>query len=189
VRLLDYLFAALLVVMALSIIGLFAMMGELAGRIGGGDRNRPALGDTTLTPVESVTLGIRPVGWPRELAPLSKLPQAAVLVLSNVCDSCVQVAEDLAGSELRHVNWLGFVVSCGSRTPGETFINDTGLGSDGLVYVDEMGDWIQTSFGVTVSPALLQFQYGVLTAADTLVSIQALEELSQQPAIGVRNEY
>lgn len=185
-RLLDYLFVALLFIMALSIIGLFAMMGELSARIGPENR-RSQTSDARLTPLRDVQLGITPAWWPPALQHISQMPHGAVLVLSNLCESCVHIAEDLAGTDLRRAPSLGLVVSCGSREAGQMFVQDTDLGTEQL-YIDEMGDWTQTNFGVNVSPALLQFQFGSLNAADTLVSVRALEAATNHETVGVHDE-
>lgn len=185
-RLFDLLLVVLLFVMGVSMIGLFAMMGELAARVGSQDRHS-TLTDTRLTPIESVQLGVRPVWWPAEIGHIPAQRHAAVLVLSNVCQSCLHIAEEPADSDLRRAPWIGIAISCGSMEAGKEFIEQTGLGEDRL-YLDELGDWTQANFAVTVSPALLQFESGSLIAADTLVSVIALESIRHDKAAGVLNE-
>ena len=175
-RTLDYLVVVILLVTAVAIVGLFAMMGELAARVG--ERAANAEDDVALTPLEGGRLGVRPAWWPEQLSDLRKLDAAAALVLSSVCESCRTVATDLATGGVAPDLPVRFVISCGNREAGLAFLGQTGLADDDRTYLDIEGDWVKSSFGVNISPTLLQFREGTLFAADTLTSAKALTGLA-----------
>src|SRR5574340_91912 len=155
-----YVLAFALLVLAGAVVLLFAMLGELTARL-------PYLSlgyrDPFVKPLEEARLGATPTVWPEQLEGVADGGQASVLiVLSTSCVSCDNVAIQLQ-QRTRSGSMAGraVVVSCRDARTGENFVRRHSL--DQLsYYIDERGDWLETSFGVRTSPTALVLREGVL---------------------------
>lgn len=169
----DVLFALVLLLLAGCVVLLFAMFGELAGRISalGLDEGR-----SVVRPLEEARIGSSPDYWPEPLASLVNEAEgsALLLVLSTACGSCETVARQLvAEADDESTDLTGIVLSCGNRLTGEDFVRRHGL--EHLdTYIDEGGEWVIASFGVGISPAALVIRDGRLHEAKVFTDTAAL---------------
>ncbi len=157
------LFSVVLLVLALGMVMLFAMVGEVAGRVGGSD----GTGSRSLVPLEEAELGRRPVVWPDELGELSESPgqPALLLVLSASCRSCSRVARQLVDKREEWAGRLqGVVISAASLDRARQFQSANDLHGFRL-FLDDGGDWVTSEFGVQTSPSALLLRDGQLDAA------------------------
>ena len=162
-------FAVALLVLAAAVVVLFAMLGELASRIPDGGPATVSFRD-----VEGARLGHRPVAWSADLPAPDLTRPTVLLVLSPVCSSCADIAEQLP-DDPAELGWpeLGVVVSAGAVRNGEDFVARRGIGRYPHL-IDEGGQWVGEEFGVRLSPTALVFTGGVLTAALLFNDIPAL---------------
>lgn len=163
-----------LLLVAMAVVLLFAMMGELTSRLPDQGRDRPG----TLQPLTEFNLGVPvPDRWPGALSVLDDRQQQTLIVLSPVCSSCARVAAECAryGADKLEALGLGIVVSCASVESGENFIREYSLG--GVPHaIDEGGAWVMTAFGVKVSPTALLFENGTLSSAYAFNKLDPLRE-------------
>ena len=157
-------------VLAVGMVVLFAMFGELSARVGEGDAVPRS---TTVRPLKNARLGRVPGSWP----PAIDHPGAAeftVLVLSSACTSCADIAAQLI-DDPGHTDWdsMGIAISTSDREVGEDFVARHGLG-ELPHYVDVGGDWVSTEFDVRMSPSALVFRDGQLAAAYIFHDVAAL---------------
>ncbi|MQA86077.1 MAG: hypothetical protein GEV03_15965 [Streptosporangiales bacterium] len=160
------LLSAVSLVLAIAIVVLFAMMGELASRI-----PEPGPRRTWMEPIKDVQLGRIPESWPPELAQVPERDHSVVLVLSTVCSSC-----RAHGAELEnHTDWAeaALVVSTPVAANAEAFVAEFGLGSFPH-YVDEGGDWVRAEFEVASSPVALVLRSGRLVGAYSFSDLDTL---------------
>jgi hypothetical protein len=160
-------FGFVLLVLAVAVIVLFAMVGQLAGSAGVESREP----DRTLRAVQTPRMGQAPGTWPASLAGLED--DCVLLVLSTVCTSCAAVAAQLSDGR----NWadLGIVISTGGTVRGTDWVAEKGLGSF-RHYLDDGGQWTGAEFGVRTSPCALIIRDGVLVAAYIFHNVEALRE-------------
>jgi hypothetical protein len=169
----ELFFGFVLLVLAGGMVVLFAMMGELATRV---ERVTPRIGrDTSVVPLKDADIGGTPVEWPEPLAPvaLSGRP-AALMVLSTSCLSCEDVARQLAEeSRSGPVSDVGVVVSCPDAMIGRDFVVRHQI-EEIPHFVDEGGNWIKETFGVSLSPSAVVVQDGRATSALQFWDVAAL---------------
>ncbi|WP_163506427.1 hypothetical protein [Fodinicola acaciae] len=159
--------AVALLVLTAAVVLLFAMVGELSSRV------PEAREEQHVTPYSDFTAGATAQEWPAGLAHLADRPAATVLVLSSICTTCANVAQELSSYTRQTLGDVGIVVSCAAAPVGVDFVEHYGL--DHLPHhVDEGGSWMATNFGVKMSPTALRFQRGVLVEAYTFSKVQPL---------------
>lgn len=164
-------FGLALLVLAVAMVVLFAMMGELASRVPGrGTVSR----DPTVRPLDEARLGRVPASWPAGLAPANGDGNTVLLVLSTICAVCTDIATQLTENP-GHTDWgeLAVVVSTRSQRSGDEFVARHGLMAL-RHYVDTGGDWVSEQFGVRVSPSALVFEAGRLTSGYVFYDVAAL---------------
>lgn len=167
------LISLVLLVLAVAVVVLFAMVGELGSRV-----PAPAETPSWLNPVEEVLIGAAPASWPAPLTGLPARERAVLLVLSPICTSCRIIASELA----RHADWqeTALVVSASDRTSGREFVAQYGLGSFPN-HVDEGGEWVRSEFGLGRSPTALVLRAGRLVSAYTFSDVATLRSRLLEP--------
>ena len=162
------LFGIALLLVAAAVVVLFAMLGELASRIPDPAANRPT---PIVEPYPDAEVGRAAEHWPDALPDISN---CVLLVLSTMCSSCTEVADQLT-AERAGAEWpeLGVVVTTGGPYHAKDFIAQHGL-SRLAHYVDDGGDWVATQFGVRHSPLALVVHNGRLAAAYRFNNVAAL---------------
>lgn len=172
-------FGFALLVLAIGMVVLFAMLGELSSRV---TQTETPARNTEIVPMDNVRLGHIAEAWPDEL-PAVPDGLSTLLVLASTCTSCEDIAAQLR-EDPGHVQWsrTGIVLSTASRLVGQDFISSYGLGKFPH-YVDEGGKWVSGEFGVQSSPAALVLEDGQLVAAYIFHDVNALQaKLSQLAA-------
>lgn len=167
----EFFLALVLLVLAGAIVVLFAMLGELAARVGVTDEN------DSVTPLEEAHIGSVPEYWPGELMPLVEGGDGSVriVVLSTACGSCESVARQLVEArENEEALQAGVVVSCGDRRVGEDFVRRHEL-ERLATFIDVGGDWVSGSFGVRTSPTGLVIRDGRLESAMVFTALNAFQ--------------
>lgn len=164
----SYLFGFVALLLAGAIVVLFAMLGELASRMGTG-----AEVDTYIEPLTGVPLGHRPAEWPEGLSALGTAEESVALVLSTACNSCRIVAEQLRARPELAEGTLAVIVSTADAARAEQFTAEHALGRLPR-YIDVGGDWVTAEFGVRTSPSALMFRHGRLAAAYVFTDLAAL---------------
>jgi len=160
--------AVALLVVAAAVVVLFAMLGELASRVPDPATNRPT---PIAEPYPDIELGRVAGDWPEGLPAASS---CVLLVFSTMCNSCADVADQVAAHRAERA-WpeLGVVVTTGGRYRAADFIAEHGL-SEVPHYVDDGGEWVSAEFGVRHSPLALVVRERRLVAAYGLNSVAAL---------------
>lgn len=165
------LFGFILLVLAVAVVVLFAMLGELASRVpdrGAASRTR------AVAPLDKARLGRAPGRWPDGLAGCADGEPSVLLVLSTACSACADVATQLAeGSSYGSGERLAVLVSCPNRDAGEEFVARHGLGRF-RHHLDEGGEWVSEEFDVRQSPVALVFHGGRLMSAFQFADVAAL---------------
>ena len=156
--------AVAVLVVAAAVVVLFAMVGELASRVADPAANRPT---PIAEPYRDIELGRVAVDWPDGLPAGAR---CVLLVLSTMCNSCAEVAEQVAAQAWPE---LGVVVTTGGRHSAADFIAEHGL-SEVPHHVDEGGEWVSAQFGVRHSPLALVVRDRRLIAAYGLNNVAAL---------------
>ena len=182
----DLFFGFVLLLLAGGMVALFAMIGELASRVG--DPANPAAPSPQVEPVEDARTGHSPTVWPAGLEPVRVADTAVLLVLSTVCSSCQSVARQLAEQPDIDLDrpW-GVVVTCGDVARGEEFVARYGLARLPHV-VDVNGDWVRDEFNVQSSPVAVLFTHSTVTAALLFNDVAALDAASARTLGGHRHE-
>jgi hypothetical protein len=133
-----------LVLLTAAVLVLFAMFGELAGRV-------PQRPEPTVQPVDEARLGHAVDGLPEAFRP----GPGILLVLSTSCGTCAGLAAGAAryfgsgGSARRPL--VGILVSCASAESGADFVAAHGLAALPTA-LDVGGRLSTTELGVRVSP-------------------------------------
>ena len=161
-------FGFVLLVLAVAVIVLFAMVGQLAGSAGVESRGR-----TDPTGRADAADGSGSGTWPASLAGLED--DCVLLVLSTVCTSCTAVAAQLSDGRYRDWADVGIVISTGGTVRGTDWVAEKGLGSF-RHYLDDGGQWTSAEFGVRTSPCALIIRDGVLVAAYIFHNVEALRD-------------
>ena len=175
--------ACAVLILAVGMVVLFAMFGELSVRVTEAGKVRR---NTDVRPLERAQLGQVPASWPQSIGD-STAEEFTALVLSSACASCADIAVQLI-SQPGHRDWLnmGVVVSTSDRQTGEEFIARNGL-EVFPHYVDVGGEWVSGEFGVRMSPSALIFRAGQLSSAYQFQDVAALRAaLKQATAAGGR---
>lgn len=169
------LFSVVLLVLALAIVMIFAMIGELGGRI----EASGAAKAKSLVPLEEAQLGRRPVVWPEEFGELDDLSgqPTVLLVLSASCRSCARVGKQLMDERAEWAGRLrGVVISAASLDRARQFQLTNDLHGFPC-FLDDEGSWVTGEFGVQTSPVALLLRDGRLDAAYVLDDLDLLEPL------------
>ncbi len=181
----DTLLAIGLLLLAVCVVVLFAMMGELSSRLPKEEQSGP-----TIRAIDEFESGRAPSYWPSELAYLSERPDRTLMVvLSTVCTSCRNVAEQIkADASRRELTDLALVISTGARDNGEDFVKEFGLGGVSH-FIDVGGTWTQGEWGIRISPAGIIVQGGLALSASTFTDWQDFRSSSadQRGTMEVRN--
>ncbi len=157
-------------VLAIGMLVLFAMMGELSSRVPqGGGPERSAV----ISPLETERIGHSPAYWPPGLSHL-KQGDGCLLVLSSSCTSCQDVALQVTRNP-GHLEWqeMAVLVSAFDAKVGKEFVTGHGLESVPH-HVDERGSWVAGEFSIRQSPVALTFSGGQLMAAYSFHDVAAL---------------
>ena len=171
----DIVLGVAVFVLAAAVIGLFAMMGELASRVINPDEQVP---EHPPHPLEGARLGAEPAEWPAELAALRDADVAHLLVFGSTCTTCGQIASGATGSLDILPQPLAVVVSSPLPADGAEFIAKHPLLTRYPHMVDAGGTWVRSNFGVDGSPSVLVFTRGRLRSAHTYTTASALGRLS-----------
>ncbi|GAA1027630.1 hypothetical protein GCM10009557_09770 [Virgisporangium ochraceum] len=182
----DLFFGFVLLLLAGGMVALFAMVGELASRVG--DPASPAPPSTQVEPVEDARIGHVPDVWPGGLEVIGTADTAVLLVLSTVCASCQTVAQQLAQRpDITADRPWGVVVTCGDVARGEEFVTRYGLGP--LPHLlDVNGDWVRAEFNVESSPVAVLFAHSTVAATLLFNDVAALNAASARALGGHRHE-
>jgi len=174
-------FGFALLVLAVGMVALFAMFGELSARVA---QAAPQTRSAEIIPLENTRLGHVPGSWPAELAGLRE-NLSVLLVLSSACASCEDIAGQLrANPGFAARNEMGIVVSTAHPGTGEDFAARYGL-KQFSHYIDDGGTWVTGEFGVQSSPCALVLDNGRLIASYIFHDVGALQaRLSQLAAAG-----
>jgi len=162
-------------VLAAAIIGLYAMMGELASRVP--DPDRPTDDARLLRPIAEARLGAEPAEWPSELAAVRDAELAHVLVFGSTCVACGRIASGETGPLSILPPPVAVVVSCPRPHAGAEFVATHPMVTDHPYLIDVGGAWVTANFDVAVSPSVLVFAGGRLTSAHTFTTATTLLQL------------
>jgi len=170
--------ALTLLLLAVAVIGLFAMMGELTARVG----NHAGDDDATALPVEDARIGTAAESWPDGLAHLESADTGVLLVLSPLCSACTRIAPTIAGHPAlaQLANDSALIVSCSSTESGTDFLRQHNLVGVLPTALDVNGEWLIGQLAVNTSPAVLVFRKGQLRAASIIASLAAVAAVTQQ---------
>lgn len=157
-------------ILTVGMVVLFAMFGELSGRVAQGGTTQRS---TEVVPLEGMRLGHIPDTWPAGLMVGGEAP-STVLVLSSSCGSCRDIAEQLRDSPAEAA-WddMGILISTAHQETGDEFVASNRIGRFPH-YVDVGGSWVTGQFDVNFSPSALVFQDGQLAAGYMFHDIAAL---------------
>jgi hypothetical protein len=182
----DLFFGFVLLLLAGGMVALFAMVGELASRVG--DPANPAPPSAQVEPVEDARTGHSPAVWPAGLETIGVADTAVLLVLSTVCSSCQTVAGQLAERpDIALDRPWGVVVTCGDVARGEEFVAQYGLGWLPH-FVDVNGDWVRGEFNVQSSPVAVLLAHSTVEEALLFNDVAALNAASARSLGGHRHE-
>lgn len=162
-----FVLAFAVLVLAIAVVILFAMLGQLAGRIPEPEPHVPSL-----KPLPEIPLGGVPGEWP------SSLPgrqECTLIILSTICRSCAGIAQQLS-AEPGYADRpdVGLVIATGARAGGgEEFAERHNL-QRFRYFIDEHGDWISAQFDLRLSPAALVLRDGRLESAYSFNDVAAL---------------
>lgn len=147
-----------LLLLTIAVVALFAMMGELAARVGAqGAGTSTGIGDWAMEEPDFDD-AVEPQWWPEPIESLRDRPYGLVVVLSSSCQSCSQfLAGDLAVLQEYAPT---YVVSCPSKDRADMFLQSHPVLNNYPTYVDVMGDWAREQLGVDVSPSAVLFAGG-----------------------------
>lgn len=178
----DLILAIALFVLTVAMVGLFAMMGELAARVPD-EGTEEAAGPPR--PIQQVALDVVPDRWIDEVAYLQHEEFGVAVVFSTSCASCQRIAGGATG-KLDLPPGAAVVISSSSQELGEQFLEENPMIRRYRHVVDPGGTWLTETLGVDISPSILTFHYGRLTSAHTFGSASVLAEHfgSLRPTVG-----
>lgn len=165
--------------LAVAVVGLFAMMGELSSRVSDPDQPTsldPPAGPDHLHPVPEARLGAAPARWPAELAAVRDAELAHVVVFSTTCTTCARIAGGETGP-LDVPPPLAVVVSSPRPEAGAAFLARHPMVTGYPHLVDVGGAWLTSNFEVAISPSVLVFSRGALQSAHTFTAATTLSQL------------
>jgi len=161
-----------------AVIVLFAMMGEVASRLGDSVA-RP----TTTRDLLDANLGKAPTWWP---APIdADSPPSLALILSTSCQVCVKVSRSLAELGPDSLSdQTALVISCPNFDRGWSFAEEFALPNiGGTLVIDDRGEWARNELNIDISPSIVTFEGGTILAAYAFGSLDDLPPLAfAQPA-------
>jgi len=160
-----------MLLLAVAVVVLFAMLGELASRLPRSSETEP----WTATVAEAA-VGASPTEWPQELAEFADAEHSLLLVLSTACNSCISIAGELEHVDTSSLGKLGVILSTGSSVRGKEFASRYRLDRFSL-FIDENGAWVGREFAVNSSPTALSLIDGRLESANTFSGVPALRGL------------
>lgn len=166
-------------VLALAMVGLFAMMGELASRVSSAAQTSGT--DLHPQPIEEARLGTAPADWPAELATVRDADAAHLVVFSSICATCARIASGDTGSLDALASPVAIVVSCPTREAGAEFVAKHPMVSDYPHVIDVGGAWLGRNFDIHITPGVLAFAAGALRSAYTFTDATALSHLPSHP--------
>jgi hypothetical protein len=166
----NYVFGVVTLVLAAAVVVLFAMLGELNARMG---TVRPGADD--VQPLPDAALGRSPDDWPTGLRELSVMETGVALVLSTSCQTCATVAQQLAKASGEMLGMVSMVISTPDLAIGEQFVERHALNTHPR-HIDVGGTWVNRELDVMISPSVLVFRRGTLTAAATFSDLIALRD-------------
>jgi hypothetical protein len=165
-------------VLAVAVVGLFAMMGELASRVPDPDHPAGAEGGSGwLQPLAEARLDAEPAVWPAELAEVRHAALAQVIVFSSSCATCGQIASGETGPLDVLPLPLAVVVSCPRPEAGDEFLAKHPMVTGYPHVLDVRGDWLTSNLEVRISPCVLVFALGRLVSAHTFTAATMLQQL------------
>jgi len=168
--------ASALLLLTLSVVALFAMVGELAARV---ENVVSRLQDGALAPdgdwarLEDERAEYSVVKeWPTEIQPDAQLGYSLVVVLSSSCQSCTRF---LSGelNDLDEFNPV-FVISCPSADRADVFVQSHRRLQGRSVFRDVMGKWTREQLALEVSPAAMLMRGDRPVASFTMSSPSSL---------------
>ncbi len=182
----DLFFGFVLMLLAGGMVALFAMVGELASRVG--DPANPAPPSTEVEPVEDARTGHSPAAWPAGLETIGAADTAVLLVLSTICASCQTVARQLAQQpDVALDRPWGVVVTCGDAARGEEFVAQYDLGRLPH-FLDVGGDWVRAELNVQSSPVAVLVAHSTVETALMFNDVAALNAATARAFSGHRHE-
>ncbi|MEU2615147.1 hypothetical protein ABZ570_26745 [Micromonospora sp. NPDC007271] len=166
----DLFLAVGLFLLTVAVVGLFAMMGELAARVP--DENVVV----APRPIEEITLGVTPESWLDGAAHLEGAPVGVLVVLSTSCASCQRIANGSTG-DLALPPESFVLIASGTQERAESFLAEHPMLRQHRHGIDVEGTWLTRNFGINISPSVLIFERGRLSSAHTFTSATTLPEL------------
>jgi hypothetical protein len=175
-------FGVALLVLAAAVVVLFAMLAELAARV---PERSERVRSQEIYPLADARVGHSPDVWPMGEP---RRERSVMLVLSTICNSCEDVAEQLV-SNPGHADWaeMSLLVSTGAAVRGGDFVSRHRL-QEFPYFIDESGEWVSGQFGVQSSPAALVFDGRELVAAYEFNDVAALRTKLADAMTGNREE-
>ncbi|MCM4080893.1 hypothetical protein [Paractinoplanes hotanensis] len=174
----EIILAITVVALTVAVVGLFAMMGELASRV---PDPTPSESDMWPQALDEARLGAQPDSWPGELSELSDAAHAVLVVLSTSCTTCGRLAGGVTGEFVVPAETAAVVVACPTEEAGRAFVAEH-RGLHGLrVLIDPAGEWTRTAFDVSTSPSALVLSQGRLLSAHTVTTAAALRRVGEMP--------
>jgi hypothetical protein len=165
-------------VLAVAVVGLFAMIGELAARVPDPDQPAGAVGGPgSLQPLPGARLGAEPAAWPPALFEVRDAALAHVIVFGSSCATCGQIASGETGPLDVIPRPLAVVISCARPEAGDEFLVRYPMVTGYPHVLDVRGEWLISNFEVGVSPTVLVFGHGRLISAHTFTAATVLQEL------------
>lgn len=173
-----------LTLLVVAVCVLFAMFGELAAQAGGltltsASRSSEAL--PAADPILDANLGRSLTSMPMEtlLRPVTvgdvqlgneqEPATSGIIVLSTICRSCTQFAQEWASSPhaLKLPTPLTTVITARDVNDAEQFVSRARLSKvTNVTFVfDRLGDWCRTELNVNTSPALVMLGNGTVSSA------------------------
>lgn len=162
-----FVLALAVLVLAIAVVILFAMLGQLAGRVPEPEQRVPFLKS-----LPEIPLGGVPGEWPPGLPGRQ---ECTLIVLSTICRSCADIAQQLS-AEPGYADRpdVGLVIATGARAGGgEEFVERHSL-QRFRYFIDEHGDWVSAQFDLRFSPAALVLRGGRLESAYSFNDVAAL---------------
>ncbi|HEY8472613.1 MAG TPA: hypothetical protein VIL37_08250 [Natronosporangium sp.] len=166
-------------VLAIAVVGLFAMMGELSSQVAGAAqpaRLDQAAAPDHLHPVPEARIGAAPAKWPAELAAIRDAERAHVLVFSTTCTTCARIASGETGP-LDLPSPMAIVVSTPRAAAATAFLESHPMITNYPHLVDVGGSWLSSNFEISISPSVLVFGNGQLLSAHTFTAASTLTQL------------
>lgn len=174
----EIILAITVVALTVAVVGLFAMMGELASRV---PTSTPSDAETWPQVLDDARLGARPDDWPAELAELRDAAHGMLVVLSTSCTSCARIASGETGEFVIPAEVSAVAIACPSDEVGRAFVAEHRSLQGRPVLIDPAGEWLRGAFDVSTSPSALVFSHGRLLSGHTVTTAAALLRVGEMP--------